>query len=296
METLIHIINHAPIPEYGITVNNILNLETFINAWATNIVFVNVDSYLATGHNYYIYHNPVNDKFEWITWDVNEAFGLWNCCMPLEQLYNLHIFYLPQNAETDRPLSYYMLQDSILRNMYTDKVYDLILNEFNPEKLYPKIDYLHNLIKDDVYSDTNKILGNDHFENNIFEDVYIQGYPGWVPGLKRFIQHRFDLLTAQLSELGYSFTGISDAMRSVTDNSVRLYPNPADDCINIEIRPENNERIFVEITNANGQLLLKTAFTNNFQKIDISGYSKGIYLVKIISKHFVGIEKIIKIL
>ena len=295
LETLIHVINHAPLSEYGITVNTVLNFESFINAWATNIVFVNVDSYVATGHNYYIYHNPVNDKFEWITWDVNEAFGLWNCCMPLEQLYNLDIFYLPENPESVRPLAYFMLQDSILRKMYTDKVYDLIIKEFNPERLYPKIENLYNLIKDDVYPDTNKILGNENFENNIIEDVYIPGYPGWVPGLQSFIQQRYNLLVGRLNELGYSFTGISNSLHSVTEKTFCFYPNPADDFINLNIIPENHEHISIEIINTNGQLLLKTEFTDNSKKIDISGYSKGIYLIKIISNNSVKTDRIIKL-
>lgn len=295
LENLIHIINHVPLSEYGITVNTVLNLESFINAWAANVVFVNVDSYVATGHNYYIYHNPVTDRFEWITWDVNEAFGLWNVGMPLEQLYNLDIFYLPENPESERPLAYFMLQDSVLRKMYTDKVFDLVYNEFNPEMLYPKIESLYNLIKDDVYSDTNKILSNENFERNIFEDVYIDGYPGWIPGLKSFVQQRFDILVGQLSESGYSFTGISNSLHSVTEKTICLYPNPADDYFNLEIKHENNEPIIIEITNTNGQLLLNTKLNNNFQKIDISGYSRGIYLMKIIFKDSLRTERIIKL-
>jgi hypothetical protein len=246
-----------------------------------------------TGHNYYIYHNPVNDKFEWITWDANEAFGLWNVGMPLEQLYGLDILYLPPNAEFERPLSYYMLQDSTFRKIYLDKVYDLVYTEFTPDILYPKIDSLYELIRDDVYLDTNKIIGNSDFEMNITDDVYIPDYPGWVPGLKSFIQERYNLLTAQLHELGYSVSGIEDSSSFIESNPFHIYPNPAHDFIYFVTKANSFDNISIELIHANGQLLLRKKITSNLEKIYLTDYSKGIYFIKIITPTSIGIERII---
>ena len=253
LEDLITIINHTPLPDYYQSVNTVLHTESFINAWATNVVFVNVDSYVETGHNYFLYHNPVTDKFEWITWDVNEAFGLWNVGMPLEQLYTLDIFYLPQNAQLERPLSFYMLEEPQFWKQYTDKVFQIVNNEFNPDKLFPKIDKLYNLIKDDVYADTNKILSNDDFENNMVEDVLIPEYPGWVPGLKSFIQLRSDLLIGRLNDLGYNFSGNSSLVSSLKCMSVFIYPNPMHSRATFGLSLESTEKIKLTIYNSLGQ-------------------------------------------
>jgi len=294
LENLIDVINNSPIPNYYNTLNIVLNTSSFINAWAANIVFVNVDSYVETGHNYYIYHNPVTDKFEWITWDVNEAFGLWNIGMPLEQLYNLDIFYLPPNPEFERPLSYFMLQDSTFRKIYTDKVYDLVCSKFKPSYFYPKIDSLYNLIKQDVYADTNKIISNQDFEDNIDNDVYIPGYPGWVPGLKKFIEQRADTLISQLNAIGYNFPCITGSAEIIDNNNIFIFPNPTNNYINLKVRNESNENIFIEIINVNGQVLLSKKINNSLGQINISGYSKGVYFIKIDFENYIKIEKIIK--
>lgn len=226
---------------------------------------------------------------------MNEAFGLWNVGMPLEQLYSLDIFHMPPNAEFERPLSFFMLQDSAFRRMYINKVYDLVNTEFNPDILYPRIDRLYNLIKNDVYLDTNKIIGNQLFENNIFDDVYIPDYPGWVPGLKSFIQQRHDLLAAQLSELGYRVTGISSSSFSIRNTFIYFYPNPVHDYIKLALRTVTVGNISIEIINANGQTLLRKQISSNLEKINLTGFSKGIYFLKIISQSFVITERIIKL-
>jgi spore coat protein CotH len=294
LEYLIDVINHTPLPEYYSGLRSVLNTASFINAWATNIVFVNVDSYVETGHNYYTYHNPVSNKFEWITWDVNEAFGLWNVGMPLEQLYNLNLFYLPSNAESTRPLSYFMLQDPVFRKMYTDKVYELVCTEFNPEILFPKIEGLYYLIMDDVYADTNKIISTQNFESNILEDVLIAEYPGWVPGLKSFIQLRHDILMGQLSELGYSFPCTVNSSNSEKYDDIYIYPNPTNDCIIINPGYCNDKTIFIEILDANGQIVESIELNGNIKNIDISNYPKGIYFIRIIIGNYFKTERIIK--
>jgi spore coat protein H len=294
LENLIDIINHTPLPEYHMGLSSVLNATSFINAWATNIVFVNVDSYVETGHNYYTYHNPISNKFEWITWDVNEAFGLWNVGMPLEQLYNLDLFYLPPEAEFFRPLSYFMLQVPVFRKMYTDKVYELVCTEFNPEILFPKIEGLYSLIRDDVYSDSNKIISTQNFETNIHEDILIPDYPGWVPGLKSFIQQRHDILISRLSELGYSFPCIINSIYSERYDDISIYPNPTNYCINLDAKYSIDKTILIEILNTNGQILESKELNENIENIDISSYAKGIYFIKFIFENSTKTEKIIK--
>lgn len=277
---LIDVINNTPPSIYNSSLKDVLNTTSFIDAWAANIVFVNVDSYVETGHNYYIYHNPVNDKFEWISWDVNEAFGLWNVGMPLDQLYNLDIFYMPGNPQFDRPLTYYMLQDSLFRKQYTDKLYELVCNEFKPSKLFPKIDSLYNLIRTDVYADTNKIIGNTFFEENIDNDVEIQGYPGWVPGLKKFVQDRRDTLISQLEAIGYVFSGIDRIGKTTTE--LHIFPNPAADHVNIGLPGKYISAGNVAIFSSTGELLKSFSYKSGSSiEIDCSGFPAGLFFVKI---------------
>lgn len=294
LEDLINIVNHTPIVDYYQTVRLVLNTESFINAWASNIVFVNVDSYVETGHNYYTYHNPVSGKFEWITWDVNEAFGLWNVGMPLDQLYHLDIFYLPENPQFNRPLTYNMLEEPSFRKIYLDKVYDLVLHVFNPDNLFPRIDSLYASIREAVHMDLNKIIGNDLFEENINHDVYIQDYPGWVPGLKSFISQRHQFLQAQLQELGYSFT-VPQGLAKKPQHPLIVFPNPAFDHITLKTHFRAGQGYTFELLNISGQVIVSKDIHSPLERVDLSPFPNGFYIIRVMDNEQIRQKKILKL-
>ena len=84
----------------------------------------------------------------------------------------------------------------------------------------------------------------------------------------------------------------STSVSDVTDiNSVILYPNPAIDKLNLEWNNLND--ISVSIYDSKGQKL-KTAFMSNQNKIiDISEFENGLYFLKIVDGHKIGMKKII---
>jgi N-acetylneuraminic acid mutarotase/predicted GH43/DUF377 family glycosyl hydrolase len=82
-------------------------------------------------------------------------------------------------------------------------------------------------------------------------------------------------------------TGIADR----PDDHVRLYPNPANDIINIGI--ENTNSATIEIYNVSGRLVFSKEVNSKVEKIDVSGLSKGMYFVKVMQKNNVNIEKLI---
>ena len=66
---------------------------------------------------------------------------------------------------------------------------------------------------------------------------------------------------------------------------VRIYPNPADDIINIEISNAGGQEIEIELLTVSGQLIYRKEFKNSkdplVKQIDLSGYAKGVYFVRI---------------
>jgi Leucine-rich repeat (LRR) protein len=75
------------------------------------------------------------------------------------------------------------------------------------------------------------------------------------------------------------------------NSKLNIYPNPSDDIINIEIENKNNATI--EIYDVNGTLIFSKALNSESEKIDISGFSGGIYLVKVKQDSTVIIEKVV---
>ena len=52
-----------------------------------------MDSYIGSGHNYFLYHKAFDGKFEFIPWDVNESFGSFSNGLSPTQIKNLSLFY-----------------------------------------------------------------------------------------------------------------------------------------------------------------------------------------------------------
>ena len=74
-------------------------------------------------------------------------------------------------------------------------------------------------------------------------------------------------------------------------NKLKIYPNPSDNIINIEL--ENTNNAMIEIHNVSGRLVYSKELDSKIEKIDISDLSKGMYFVKVMQEYNVRIEKLI---
>jgi hypothetical protein len=74
------------------------------------------------------------------------------------------------------------------------------------------------------------------------------------------------------------------------DKQIRIYPNPSDGIITIEIKNEGNA--LMEIYNLNGTQMLSKVFNSKIEKIDISDFEPGIYLLKVIHRDIAVINRI----
>jgi len=75
------------------------------------------------------------------------------------------------------------------------------------------------------------------------------------------------------------------------DSRLDIYPNPSDDIFNIEI--ENINSALIEIYNVSGNLIFSKEVDSKFEKIDISGFPKGIYTIKLIKDRTVNFGKVV---
>ncbi|OBX23682.1 T9SS type A sorting domain-containing protein [Bizionia sp. APA-3] len=66
----------------------------------------------------------------------------------------------------------------------------------------------------------------------------------------------------------------------VESESVKIYPNPVTDFVNISI-PDNNENIRVTIYSATGKQVGNYTMNNALRNLDLSHLSSGMYLVQL---------------
>lgn len=77
---------------------------------------------------------------------------------------------------------------------------------------------------------------------------------------------------------------------SVSSVEAVLFPNPTSGNYNVKV---GNNNVTVEVYNASGQLVESVANVNNIVSFDASGYSKGMYFVKVYFQDSVTLKKLL---
>jgi hypothetical protein len=151
--------------------------------------------------------------------------------------------------------------------------------------------------------------GEDHWGlDNIMIFCQSDGQWVWNDGTTDFsnIQNP-SIIAPSVPGIYHYYVTLSDSLSSVTDtvvvqvntctgidnpgngSSILVYPNPAKDEVYIQCQ-ENTE---IQITDLNGRILNKIITTDKNSKISLSGFPKGIYILKCINRNTVYIEKLV---
>lgn len=277
---LLDVINNSPAATYYIDVElKLFGLDAIQNMVMCNI-FVNLDSYCGSGHNYYIYHDSLQGVFRWIPWDVNESFGTFRMNMNPTQLKNLAFDYVSQpNA---RPLATKMLADPAYRQIYIYS-YCYLMDNFTNAYLDPYIDSLANMIRTDVYADNLKSYSNQQFEDNLTMDITVSGPMGneTILGLKNFITARRTSLITQLAPYG-CYLGTDDVVYQQSD--LLLYPNPSSGFITVETPEEKSQSMrTLQILDISGKIVYSRSMEAQVLKTTVhtSNWSPGVYFLQL---------------
>lgn len=266
------------------SLETIFNTGSFVKQWAATNIFANLDSYIGSGHNYYVYHDTLSNKFEWVAWDVNESFGNFNMGMTGTQLKNLSMFFV-SSPPGNRPLVQKMLQNNTYKTEFITTICQWLNYDFSNAALDGKIDSLANAIRTAVYADTKKFYSNQQFEDNLTTDITTSGPPpggGTILGLKSFITARRNSLTTELA-MNNCFVGIDE--NHPFTNTVLVYPNPAYNQVTIVFNGKEKENR-ITFFNTLGQETKTIISTNKTEKINTSGFSEGFYILKINEDQF----------
>jgi len=255
----------------------VLQTDHFIRHWAAMNLFSNLDSYIGSGHNYFLYHDTLSGKFEFISWDVNESFGNFTMGMTPTQMKNLSMYFISTPA-TNRPLVQKMLADPTYKQILTDVFCVWLQYDFSNAALDAKVDSLAAEIRPHVYADTKKFYTNTDFDNNLSSDVTVPGGPGGggtIIGIKSFITERRNALLAELFSNGCAL-GIND----LPESGAGLYPNPARNEVTL-LLPAGSDDNRVVLYNAMGQEVLSRSGVSDKTIINISGLPEGVYILSL---------------
>lgn len=204
---LIKVINDTTSTEadYVSKLETAFDIDKCMKAWAINNLLGNIDAYnMFYPHNYFIYHDSLTNKWNWISLDGNYSFAAWNPIMNLPQLTHMSVL-VPDTTpfKGSRPLlERTILSNKILKGRYLKIVQNLLYNDLQQERIDKSIDSLSLRIRTSVYADVNKMYSNTDFDTNINTTIGDPLDPGnFIPGLKAFLADRRKFVELELSDL-----------------------------------------------------------------------------------------------
>lgn len=271
--SLINVINNTPNSNLEAALDQKLNTNDYLHQWAAVNLFVSLDSYLGSGHNYYIYHDTVTDKFQWIAWDNNESFGSFKMSLSSSQLMNLDMYFV--SSPGARPLCEKMLINADYKHSYS-MAYCRLKDDFTNAYFDPKIDSLRTIIQPSVYADPKKFYSNSKFDSSFNYNQILTG-PGGITvfGLKKFIAERAAAVQNSINNHSVNCL-LSVTENAKLENPYEVFPNPASDRIYISSRTSITYVRLYDIYGKETQSYYKPS-----EYIDVSAFSQGIYFIRI---------------
>ncbi len=194
---LIRIINNTPGTFFPDSLEKVLAVPEVLKSFAMDILVASWDDYWSLMNNFYLYHNPSEDKFHWIPYDYDNTFGIdW---FDIDWV-NANPYNFPRVAAGARPLATRLMANDQYRNLYTHFI------EFYKEKVFKlniwenRIDSIKNLITPYVQADTFRTKDYGFTMNDFNQSFSASGYSNQhvKKGLKQYVNERYNSLSAQL--------------------------------------------------------------------------------------------------
>jgi len=223
----------------------VLNVEMYLKAMALDVATGHWDNYGYNKNNFYLHHNPFTDKFDFISYDTDNTFGVdWvNIDWAQRSVVNW-------NHPTDpRPLANRVLNVPDFRFRYYTYLDSISCNVLHPFHINAKIDSMQTFVRPAAIDDPFRSLDYG-YDMAAFELGFSGTVGGHVPyGIKPFLARR---ATSTIGELIVPLLSNHRIDSKPTPYAVFLESR-------IEIRHiEEGETMDFSLIDLNGKIIFKT--------------------------------------
>ncbi len=254
-------------------IGQILNVESVLKSFAIDVATGNWDDYFYNKNNYYLYDNPSTGKFEFVTFDTDNTFGVdwlgkdWakrNC-----------LAWLASNQP--RPLASKLLAVPAFKTQFVHYLDSLTRFITFPDSIFPRIDVLESLVTTPALNDLYRTLDYGYTFAD-FQNGFDQTIDGHTPyGIKPFLNIRYDSIRSQIAGL------VSGTKASGIENiGFEVYPNPSTDWLFVKPPPSlYSEKIIASIFGITGQNMgtYQWEGSESVHSISISELPIGVYVL-----------------
>jgi spore coat protein CotH len=187
-------LNKANDAEFRKKIGSFLDVDEFLRFLAANALLANLDSFLALGHNYYMYLRPDTDQFVFIPWDLDLSFGNFPMAGTAQQQEELS---LQHPHMGDSKLIDRLLAMPEVKEKYQKILKDLSKTVFAREKLLKDIDAIEKVTQASLAREKKAAEARNEGKGGIGF-----GPPGGMFGqafkLRSFVEKRTASVIAQL--------------------------------------------------------------------------------------------------
>jgi hypothetical protein len=169
-----------------------LDVEAFVKTTAVLLFAGAFDQYTGWGpHNYYLYRNPVDQRWSYVPWDLDVGFAD-NAFGRVPVLAGWHAAW--PAPVPGRPLMERLISHTNLLQRYRQQASVILEASFRPEILIPKLRALYEQIR--------PALEEDPFPPRRVTVPTDSGYADILASMEAFIRQRYTLARAQLDAPG----------------------------------------------------------------------------------------------
>ncbi len=190
----IDIVNNTNNSIYACELDNVFNTYDYLKIIAADILFGNWDGYIYNKNNFYLYHNTVSHKFEFIPYDLDNTLGIdW-----IGRDWATRNIYDWQNHGDYRPLYERIMNDQELRDQYSYYMRDIVNNLINLDSLKTAIALRRDMIAPYVENDPYYPLDWGYTFSDYY-DSYNQAIGGHAAyGVFQYLDTRINSIKDQL--------------------------------------------------------------------------------------------------
>jgi spore coat protein H len=194
------LVSHAEDGEFAARVGEFLDLEAFAKFLAGQVILSNYDSILSNGQNFYLYLDPRANKFGFIPWDLDLAWGAFFLLATTEERERASIWHpwVGENRFIER-----VMKVEEVRELYRAALENQLAQQFIPERLCARIDQVAAVLRDPITAESD--YRRKKFEEAIASEWHEKpprrgsgGENRPVHQLKRFIHKRAHAVRDQL--------------------------------------------------------------------------------------------------
>ena len=144
------LVSSATDPEFAAHVGDFLDLDEFARFLAGLVLLSSYDSILTDGQNFYMYLDPRSNKFGFIPWDLDAAWGEFWLATPAEMARaSIWHPWVGENRFIQRVMA---VED--FRRIYRARLENLLARVFVPSRLHRRIDDMAALIREPIAAES----------------------------------------------------------------------------------------------------------------------------------------------